>query len=102
VIAPVPDQRVLTPDRAPGTGFTVTNAGNLARYWLAWIDFLRQPVFWRDIQRGFGQTRTDAYLRHPFALVAVSCVGRAAICHLCRLQTDKAGHRHGRQAIASR
>ena len=25
-----PDQRVLTPDRAPGTGFTVTNAGNLA------------------------------------------------------------------------
>ena len=38
VIAPVPDQRVLTPDRASGTGFTVTNAGNLARYWLAWID----------------------------------------------------------------
>ena len=54
MIAPVPDQRVLTPDRAPGTGFTVTNAGNLARYWLAWIDFFRQPVFWRDIQRGFG------------------------------------------------
>src|SRR5439155_19718362 len=25
-----PDQRVLTPDRAPGTGFTVTNPGNLA------------------------------------------------------------------------
>ena len=25
-----PDQQVLTPDRAPGTGFTVTNAGNLA------------------------------------------------------------------------
>jgi len=24
------------------------------RYWLAWIDFFRQPVFWRDIQRGFG------------------------------------------------
>jgi ABC-2 type transport system permease protein len=24
------------------------------RYWLAWIDFYRQPVFWRDIQRGFG------------------------------------------------
>ncbi len=23
------------------------------RYWLAWIDFFRQPVFWRDIQRGF-------------------------------------------------
>ncbi|HEX3194332.1 MAG TPA: ABC transporter permease [Streptosporangiaceae bacterium] len=24
------------------------------RYWLAWIDFFRQPVFWRDIHRGFG------------------------------------------------
>jgi ABC-type transport system involved in cytochrome c biogenesis ATPase subunit len=24
------------------------------RYWLAWIDFFRQPVFWRDIQPGFG------------------------------------------------
>jgi len=24
------------------------------RYWLAWIDFFREPVFWRDIQRGFG------------------------------------------------
>jgi len=23
------------------------------RYWLAWIDFFRQPIFWRDIQRGF-------------------------------------------------
>jgi ABC-2 type transport system permease protein len=22
------------------------------RYWLAWIDFFRQPVLWRDIQRG--------------------------------------------------
>jgi ABC-2 type transport system permease protein len=24
------------------------------RYWLSWVDFFRQPVFWRDIQRGFG------------------------------------------------
>ncbi|MBV9206096.1 MAG: ABC transporter permease [Actinobacteria bacterium] len=24
------------------------------RYWLAWIDFFRQPIFWRDIQRGLG------------------------------------------------
>jgi ABC-2 type transport system permease protein len=24
------------------------------RYWLAWIDFFRQPIFWRDLQRGFG------------------------------------------------
>ena len=24
------------------------------RYWLAWIDFFRQPVFWRNIDRGFG------------------------------------------------
>jgi len=24
------------------------------RYWLAWVDFFRQPIFWRDIQRGFG------------------------------------------------
>jgi ABC-2 type transport system permease protein len=23
------------------------------RYWLAWIDFFRQPIFWRDLQRGF-------------------------------------------------
>jgi ABC-2 type transport system permease protein len=23
------------------------------RYWLAWIDFFRQPIFWRDIDRGF-------------------------------------------------
>ncbi len=23
------------------------------RYWLAWIDFFRQPIFWRNIQRGF-------------------------------------------------
>jgi ABC-2 type transport system permease protein len=23
------------------------------RYWLAWIDFFRQPIFWPDIQRGF-------------------------------------------------
>jgi ABC-2 type transport system permease protein len=22
------------------------------RYWLAWVDFFRQPVFWRDIERG--------------------------------------------------
>jgi ABC-2 type transport system permease protein len=22
------------------------------RYWLAWIDFFRQPIFWRDIDRG--------------------------------------------------
>jgi ABC-2 type transport system permease protein len=24
------------------------------RYWLAWVDFFRDPVFWRDIERGFG------------------------------------------------
>jgi ABC-2 type transport system permease protein len=24
------------------------------RYWLAWIDFFRDPVFWRNIERGFG------------------------------------------------
>jgi ABC-2 type transport system permease protein len=24
----------------------------LTRYWLAWIDFFRQPIFWRDIERG--------------------------------------------------
>jgi ABC-2 type transport system permease protein len=24
----------------------------LTRYWLAWIDFFRDPVFWRDIERG--------------------------------------------------
>jgi ABC-2 type transport system permease protein len=24
------------------------------RYWLAWIDFFRDPVFWRDIERGLG------------------------------------------------
>jgi ABC-2 type transport system permease protein len=24
------------------------------RYWLAWIDFFREPIFWRDIERGFG------------------------------------------------
>src|SRR5436305_1401307 len=24
------------------------------RYWLAWIDFFRDPVFWRDIDRGLG------------------------------------------------
>jgi ABC-2 type transport system permease protein len=23
------------------------------RYWLAWVDFFRQPVLWRDIDRGF-------------------------------------------------
>ncbi|HEY1703203.1 MAG TPA: ABC transporter permease [Trebonia sp.] len=23
------------------------------RYWLAWIDFFRQPIFWPDIERGF-------------------------------------------------
>jgi len=23
-------------------------------YWLAWVDFFRNPVFWRDIQRGLG------------------------------------------------
>jgi ABC-2 type transport system permease protein len=22
------------------------------RYWLAWIDFFREPVLWRDIERG--------------------------------------------------
>ena len=22
------------------------------RYWLAFVDFFRQPIFWRDIQRG--------------------------------------------------
>jgi ABC-2 type transport system permease protein len=24
------------------------------RYWLAWIDFFRDPIFWPDIERGFG------------------------------------------------
>jgi ABC-2 type transport system permease protein len=24
------------------------------RYWLAWIDFFRDPIFWRNIERGFG------------------------------------------------
>jgi ABC-2 type transport system permease protein len=24
------------------------------RYWLAWIDFFRDPVLWRDIERGLG------------------------------------------------
>jgi ABC-2 type transport system permease protein len=24
------------------------------RHWLAWIDFFRQPIFWRDIRRGIG------------------------------------------------
>jgi ABC-2 type transport system permease protein len=24
------------------------------RYWLAWIDFFRDPILWRDIQRGVG------------------------------------------------
>ncbi len=24
------------------------------RYWLAWIDFFRDPIFWRNIDRGFG------------------------------------------------
>jgi len=23
------------------------------RYWLAWIDFFRDPVVWRDIERGY-------------------------------------------------
>jgi ABC-2 type transport system permease protein len=24
------------------------------RYWLAWVDFFRDPLFWRDIERGLG------------------------------------------------
>jgi ABC-2 type transport system permease protein len=24
------------------------------RYWLAWVDFFRDPIFWRDIERGLG------------------------------------------------
>jgi ABC-2 type transport system permease protein len=24
------------------------------RYWLAWVDFFRDPVLWRDIERGIG------------------------------------------------
>ena len=24
------------------------------RYWLAWIDFFREPILWRDIERGVG------------------------------------------------
>jgi ABC-2 type transport system permease protein len=24
------------------------------RYWLAWVDFFREPVLWRDIERGAG------------------------------------------------
>ena len=23
-------------------------------YWLAWIDFFREPALWRDIERGIG------------------------------------------------
>jgi ABC-2 type transport system permease protein len=23
------------------------------RYWLAWVDFFRDPIFFRDIERGF-------------------------------------------------
>jgi ABC-2 type transport system permease protein len=23
------------------------------RYWLAWIDFFREPILWRNIDRGF-------------------------------------------------
>src|SRR5690348_6994668 len=40
----------------------------------------------RHERSGFrGQTRTDAYLKHPLAMVAAGCVGCAAICHLCHL-----------------
>ncbi len=24
----------------------------LTRYWLAWVDFFRDPIVWHDIQRG--------------------------------------------------
>jgi ABC-2 type transport system permease protein len=24
------------------------------RYWLAWVDFFREPILWRDIERGLG------------------------------------------------
>jgi ABC-2 type transport system permease protein len=24
------------------------------RYWLAWIDFFREPILWRDVERGIG------------------------------------------------
>jgi ABC-2 type transport system permease protein len=24
------------------------------RYWLAWVDFFRVPILWRDIERGIG------------------------------------------------
>jgi len=24
------------------------------RYWLAWVDFFREPLLWRDIERGAG------------------------------------------------
>jgi ABC-2 type transport system permease protein len=24
------------------------------RYWLAWVDFFREPILWRDIERGIG------------------------------------------------
>ena len=23
------------------------------RYWLAWVDFFRDPILWRDVERGF-------------------------------------------------
>ena len=39
---------------SPSTPATVVEPYLPTRYWLAWIDFFRQPVFWRDIQRGFG------------------------------------------------
>ncbi|HKD97932.1 MAG TPA: ABC transporter permease [Micromonosporaceae bacterium] len=38
---------------------TLGAAGSIApylptRYWLAWVDFFRQPILWRDIERGIG------------------------------------------------
>jgi hypothetical protein len=46
------------------------------RYWLAWIDFFRQPVFWRDIQRGFG--KAFQRWRPGIARTPPSCDGMSA------------------------
>ena len=41
-----------------GVLVTLNAAGSVnpylpTRYWLAWVDFFREPILWRDIERGF-------------------------------------------------
>jgi ABC-2 type transport system permease protein len=70
------------------------------RYWLAWIDFFRQPVFWRDIQRGFGIQAVYVVVFLAAAWANFSTKDITALPPAEGLQGTAVGGAEGGQAVA--